>query len=173
MEASPLPSTYQLPVHQRTPGSLAVKVLLACILSYAREIYDRASAYPDPTPLVPGSSAGRPDEKRSLDLTRYFSPGQLILVNVTIYGRDDPTSMALSGIHEGLNGGSKNIMRDKWRDSTYTECTKVPLENFYALSKARLLGKSEEGTWISPGGSPCVVTGFSRIQRARRYLPES
>ena len=49
------------------------------------------------------------------------------------------------GVHEGLTTGSQKLMRGEWRDATYAEYAKMPLENVYALDEKRLLGRKEDG----------------------------
>lgn len=41
----------------------------------------------------------------------------------------------------GFTEGSKKLMHGEWRDSTYAEYAKVPLENCFPLDEQRLLGK--------------------------------
>lgn len=42
------------------------------------------------------------------------------------------------GIHEGFTEGSRKLIRDAWRDGTFAEFAKVPLENCIPLDEARL-----------------------------------
>lgn len=137
-------SVKMLPIPQITPGSAIVRVLVANVIPYMRNIYNGTRQHPYPTPLVVGTSAiGRivalgPDAT-SLRL------GQLVQVDCTIRGRDDPTAVFLSGIHEGLTEGSRKLMHGEWRDSTYAEYAKVPLENCTVLDERRLCGAVEDG----------------------------
>ena len=95
-------------------------------------------------PLVIGTSAiGRVAAVGS-DAT-LLTPGQLVYVDSTIRGRDDPSAAFLSGVHEGFTEGSRKLMHGEWRDSTYAEYVKAPLENCIALNENRLLGRAEEG----------------------------
>ena len=129
---------------QPTPGVAVVRILVAPIVSYAREIYNGTRKYPFPKPLVVGNSAiGRiaavgPD-------TASLTPGQLVHVDCMIRGRDDPTAIFLSGIHEGFSEGSRKLMHGEWRDSTFAEYAKVPLENCNVLDEKRLLGPVADG----------------------------
>ena len=126
-----------LPTPQPSPGSAIIRVLVAGILSYSREIYNGQRPYPIPTPLVPGSSAiGRvaavgPDAAA-------LRPGQLVFVNCVIRGRDDPSALIFSALHEGGTDGSRKLMRDVWRDGTYADFVKMPLENCIPLNETRL-----------------------------------
>jgi threonine dehydrogenase-like Zn-dependent dehydrogenase len=128
-----------LPTPQPTLGSAIVNVLSVTILSYMRDIYSNNPDrnYSFPKPLVGGMSAiGRiaalgPD---SVSL----QPSQLVYIDFVIRGRDDPSILFLSAINEGFSSGSKKLMRDVWRDGTFAEYAKVPLENCIPLNEARL-----------------------------------
>lgn len=71
--------------------------------------------------------------------------GQLTLVDIKINARDDPGVTFLFGVHNGGTPGSKKLMEGEWREATYAEYTKVPLENCYPLNEERLLRKIEDG----------------------------
>jgi threonine dehydrogenase-like Zn-dependent dehydrogenase len=58
-----------------------------------------------------------------------------------IHGRDDPSAAFLLGVHEGHTPGSKHLMAGEWRDATYAEYCKLPLENCFPLNEDLLLGK--------------------------------
>lgn len=104
-----------------------------------RDIYNGTRQYPFPTPIVPGSMAiGRvaalgPD---AVSLSR----GQLVFLDLLIRGRDDPSQAYLMGIHQGRSAGTVRLMRDVYRDSTFAEYVRAPLENLHPLDEARLLG---------------------------------
>lgn len=61
-------------------------------------------------------------------------------VDCVIHGRDDPDALFLTAIHEGGTDGSKKLMRDVWRDGTFAEYAKVPLENCIPLDDTKLCG---------------------------------
>ncbi|KAH9897269.1 alcohol dehydrogenase [Xylariomycetidae sp. FL2044] len=132
------------PTPQPTSGSAVVRVMAAAVLSYAREVYNGKRNYPFPLPFVPGSSGvGRivavgPD-------AALLRPGQLVLIDSFIRGRDDAAARCLSGLSEGVNEGGRTLMHGEWRDSTYAEYVKMPLENLYPLDEKRLLGSPSEG----------------------------
>jgi hypothetical protein len=44
-------------------------------------------------------------------------------------GRDDLTNAFLLGVHEGHMKGSERLMNEGWRDATYAEYTKLPVNN--------------------------------------------
>jgi len=69
-----------------------------------------------------------------------LAPGQLVLIDVTVRGRDDPQgSIMLFGTHAGLSAGSQKLMMSEWRDATFAEFAKVPLENCHVLDEAVLV----------------------------------
>lgn len=101
------PTVQKIPRPTAGPGSLAVRMLLATVISYSRSAYDGTHNYPYPMPLVIGTSGiGRiasigPD-------TTAFVPGQLVLVDSFIRSRDDPPSAFLMGMHAGHTLGLRN-----------------------------------------------------------------
>ncbi|KAJ3863746.1 chaperonin 10-like protein [Lentinula novae-zelandiae] len=133
-----------VPTPQAGPGSAVVKVLVAGILSYSADIYNGKRQYPFPKPLVPGSSAIGRIVAVGPDATTLV-PGQLVFLDCTIRGRDNSEAVILSGISEGFTEASKKLMHGEWRDSTYAEYTKFPLENCIPLNEQRLLGPVESG----------------------------
>jgi D-arabinose 1-dehydrogenase-like Zn-dependent alcohol dehydrogenase len=133
-----------IPTPQPTPGSAIVKVLAANVISYMARIYNGERKYSYPTPLVAGTSAiGRvaavgPDSV-------LLKPGQLVFVDCVIRGRDDPSAIILSGITEGASEGSRKLMHGEWRDSTYAEYVKAPLESCFPLNESFLCGSPTGG----------------------------
>jgi threonine dehydrogenase-like Zn-dependent dehydrogenase len=136
--------TKVLPTPQPTAGAAIIKVLYAAVLSYHKEIYNGKRKYPYPTPMVTGASAiGRvaalgPDSV-------LLKEGDLVYIDSTIRGRDDSNAIMLLGITEGGTDGSRKLMSGEWRDSTFAEYVKVPLENVYVLDEIRLCGASVDG----------------------------
>ncbi|RKK94822.1 hypothetical protein BFJ71_g8689 [Fusarium oxysporum] len=119
---------------QPGPGSAIILIESAGILPYHHQVIRH---YPIPIPLVGGFSAiGRiaaigPDAV-ALQL------GQLVYVDCVIHARDDPDEFFLSAVIEGFTDGSKKLMRDVWRDGTFAEYFKAPLENCIPLNENRL-----------------------------------
>jgi len=74
-----------------------------------------------------------------------LEPGQLVFIDCFVRGRDDPGSAFLLGVHEGNTEASKRLMRGEWRDATYAEYAKLPLENLYPLNESLLGSKFEYG----------------------------
>jgi threonine dehydrogenase-like Zn-dependent dehydrogenase len=126
------------------PGSAVIRVLAANVLTYSDQIYTGRRPYPYPTPFVPGCSAIGRIVAVGPDATT-LQPGQLVFFDPFIRGRDNPSSLILSGILDGHNPESKKLMAGEWRESTYAEYAKVPLENCVPLNEKLLLGKPADG----------------------------
>ena len=154
------PEVKIIPTPQPGPGSVVVRMLACNVISYIRDVYDHVRPstrkYPFPTPLVIGTSGLARVASIGPDTTA-FTPGQLVFVDSFIRARDDPTSAFLLGIHEGHTEGSNILMRGEWRDATYAEYAKIPLENCYALNEKRLFGELEYGPEHLSDLSRCCV----------------
>ncbi|KAI1207202.1 putative quinone oxidoreductase [Annulohypoxylon truncatum] len=126
-----------VPTPQPGLGNAIIRIAAGGIISYHREVYNGGRSYNFPKPIVGGVSAiGRiaalgPDST-ALEL------GQLVFVDCMIRSRDDPDDQFLSAIHEGMTPGSRKLIRDVWRDGTWAEYAKFPLENCFALDEERL-----------------------------------
>lgn len=129
-----------IPVPEAIPGSAIVKVLAVPVISYSREVYNGTRKYPYITPLVPGTSALGRVAALGVDST-FLRIGQLVLVDATIHSRDNPDDIILHGLTAGATEGSQKLMRDAWRDGTYAEYTRVPLEVVFPLNEGRLMGE--------------------------------
>jgi threonine dehydrogenase-like Zn-dependent dehydrogenase len=70
-----------------------------------------------------------------------LTPGQLVFCDITIRARDNPNVSILFGIHGGGYSAAQKLMEGEWRDATYAEYTKFPLENLYPLSEDILFNK--------------------------------
>ncbi|KAK5715190.1 hypothetical protein LTR17_016939 [Elasticomyces elasticus] len=126
-----------IPVPQAALGSAIVRIAAAGVLSYHREVYNGERHYQIPTPLVGGMSAIGHIAAVGSDATS-LKPGQLVYVDCVIHGRDDPGNLFLTAIHDGMTEGSKKLMRDVWRDGTFAEYARMPLENCIPLNEIRL-----------------------------------
>ncbi|KAF2639616.1 GroES-like protein [Massarina eburnea CBS 473.64] len=128
-----------LPTPKAGHGSAVVKIEAAGILSYHREIYDGTRNYSFPTPIVGGYSAIGRIANLGPDAT-LLKIGQLVYVDCVIHARDDSEYIFLSAIHDSAREGSRKLMRDVWRDGTFAEYARMPLENCIPLNEARLCG---------------------------------
>ena len=136
------PTVQIQPTPQVTPGSVVVRILFANVLTYMREIYNGTLKYPYPTPLTIGTAAVGRVADVGPDAT-LLSEGQLVLVDDLLRGRDDPTAICLNAFHEGFTANSRSLMRGEWRDGTFAEYVKMPLENCHVLNEERLLHTSQ------------------------------
>ncbi|KAL7939073.1 GroES-like protein [Trichoderma chlorosporum] len=134
----------QRPTPQATPGSVVVRVLTASVLSYSRELVDGTRPFPYPKPYTPGGSTIGRIVAVGTDST-ILAPGQLVLVDILTRARDDPSANYLIGLHHGFSSTIVKLAADEWRDSTYAEYAKAPLENCFPLDEARLLGDPASG----------------------------
>ncbi|KAL6243383.1 hypothetical protein RBB50_009935 [Rhinocladiella similis] len=122
---------------QPGPGSAIVRILASGVLTYNNKVYSGKKPYPYPTPFVPGSgSIGRIAAVHE-DATQ-LTPGTLVFFDCFIRARDDPNALILSGLSSGFTKGSTALMSGPWRNGTYAEYSKVPLENCFPLDETRL-----------------------------------
>jgi hypothetical protein len=82
-----------------------------------RDIYNGNRQYPYPMPLVVDTSAIGRVAAEGPDATA-LKVGQLVWVDMTIRGRDDPDTITLGGIHQGFSAGSVKLTGSEWRDAT-------------------------------------------------------
>ncbi|EIM91203.1 alcohol dehydrogenase [Stereum hirsutum FP-91666 SS1] len=127
-----------------TPGSALVRIICSGVVSYIGEVFSGKRKYPFPTPFVPGTSAIGRVTTVGPDATS-LKPGQLVYVDCFIRGRDDPDARIMMGMYEGYSEETRKLMRGEWRDGTFAEYAKVPLENCFVLDEARLTGGVGEG----------------------------
>ena len=165
MKALVLKSTSEPPTIQTVPtpqpdiGSAVIRILAANVISYMRDIYNGKRQYPFPTPLIPGTSAIARIAAVGPDATK-LKPGDLVLFDNTIRSRDDPSHVFLSAIIQGATAGSAKLMRDVYRDGSYAEYCRVPLESLYVFDEKRLTrspGDGGLGYKIEELGSVCGI----------------
>lgn len=138
------PTVETVPTPQPTLGSATVRVLAANTISYIRDIYNGKRNYPFPTPIVPGTSFIGRVVAVGPDATK-LKPGDLVFVDCVIRSRDEPADVFLAAIIEGFTTGSAKLMRDVFRDWSYAEYCRVPLENMTLLNEARLTSPTRDG----------------------------
>ena len=134
------PEVKTIPTPQPGCGSAVVRVEAANIISYSKYIYNGTRNYPFPMPLVIGTSGLGRVTALGPDAV-LLKPGQLVWIDCFVRGRDDPDAAILLGIHEGHTEGSKKLMQGEWKDATYAEYAKIPLENCYPLNESLLVGR--------------------------------
>ncbi|KAI8957126.1 alcohol dehydrogenase GroES domain-containing protein [Daldinia sp. FL1419] len=137
------PTLATLPTPIPTAGTVIVKPLYSIIVQYANEIFTNGNprGYKYPLPLVPGGSciarvAAVPSDATSL------KPGQLVFVELTVRGRDDPNIKILRSFHEGFSEGTRKLMSsEEWRNGCWATLSTAPLESVHALDEDVLTGK--------------------------------
>jgi NADPH:quinone reductase-like Zn-dependent oxidoreductase len=132
------PTVERVPTPQPFHGSAVVKILSAGIISYMRDIYNGKRNYPFPTPLIAGTSAVGYVVTVGPDAVK-LRPGDLVFVDCTIRARDSD-DIFLAAISQGFGEGSAKLMKDVWRDWTYAEYCRTPLECLTLLDEKRLIG---------------------------------
>lgn len=132
LETHPLPNA--------TPGSVIVRILAANIVPYQSEIITGVRPYPLSLPMTPGNTAIARVHEIGPDTTSLIQ-GQLVYVDITLRARDNPAVSILYGIHGGGYPAAQKLMDGEWRNSTYAEYAKVPLENVYPLNEEALVNK--------------------------------
>ncbi|CEL07013.1 Putative Catalytic activity: An alcohol NAD() <=_ an aldehyde or ketone NADH [Aspergillus calidoustus] len=128
--------TVSLPI--ASTGDAIVRILAADIVPYMGEVISNKRPYPLSLPMTPGNTAiGRVHEvgPDAVDLT----PGQLVFCDITIRARDNPAVSILYGVHGGGYPAAQKLMDGVWRNATYAEYARFPLENLYRLDEASLL----------------------------------
>ncbi|KAH6668296.1 hypothetical protein B0J14DRAFT_600316 [Halenospora varia] len=133
------------PTPQPGPGSVIVRILAASVRSNAPQVFqDPNSGHLLPVPFVPGLMAIGRVADVGPDATK-LSSGQLIFFDPYITGRDSAEAKYICGFMEGFNDESRRLSRGEWRNSTFAEYAKLPLENCHSLDEQRLMGKPETG----------------------------
>ncbi|KAH8901043.1 putative isopropanol dehydrogenase [Thozetella sp. PMI_491] len=141
-----------LPLPTATPGSLIVRVLATNIVTYQSEILTGVRPYPLSLPMTPGNTAIARIHEIGPDTTS-LAPGQLVYIDISLRARDNPSVSILYGIHGGGYPAAQKLMDGEWRNGSYAEYAKVPLEIVYALNEEALfkrLGYSVEDLTLFP-----------------------
>ncbi|KAH7141248.1 hypothetical protein B0J13DRAFT_445605 [Dactylonectria estremocensis] len=135
-----------LPVPTAGPGSVVVRVLATQanpnLVKMLRSDAG-AHAFTQPRPLVAGGSfIGRvaaigPD-------TTALAEGRLVVVEHFVRGRDDSGVKILWSMHDGDSPASKKLHL-AWRNGSYAEFVRAPLENTYVLDEERLCSPVSDG----------------------------
>ncbi|KAH8811208.1 putative isopropanol dehydrogenase [Xylogone sp. PMI_703] len=121
-------------------GEAVIRMLRVGIVPYMADVLNGTRPYPLSLPMTPGNTAiGRVHEvgPDAVELT----PGQLVFCDITIRARDNPDVSILFGVHNGGSPASQKLMDGEWRNATYAEYSKFPLENVYPMNEDLLLNK--------------------------------
>ncbi|KAF4540346.1 putative quinone oxidoreductase [Lasiodiplodia theobromae] len=128
-----------IPTPRAGPGSAVIRILAALVVPYSGEVYSGKRPYPLPAPFVPGEVALGRIVEAGPDATTLSAPGQLVLFDAHVRGRDDASVLYISGIEEFPSDAGRKLARcAEWRDSTYAQHARVPLENCLRIDETRL-----------------------------------
>ncbi|OSD08460.1 alcohol dehydrogenase, partial [Trametes coccinea BRFM310] len=125
-----------IPTPTASTGSAIVRVMATTVLTYGREIVTGVRTHPYPRPYVPGTAAVGTIVALGSDATT-LRVGDLVVTDTFIRARDDPDVRFLQGIHQGGPDGSPYVRlvgdENGYRNGSYAEYFKVPLENCHRL----------------------------------------
>lgn len=136
--------TKSVPIPEATPGSVLIKIMYAPIISYMRDVYNGKRNYKYVTPLIPGTSAIGAIAAIGPDAVM-LKEGDLVYFDCYVRGRDDHDAGFLVGLSEGATDASRKLMQGEWRNGTFAEYVKAPLENVFKLDEKRLCGDPDQG----------------------------
>lgn len=150
------PSLEVIPTPGAELGSAVVRVLSAGVISYMGDVYSGRRPYPFPRPMIPGSAAIGRVAATGPDATK-LKPGDLVFIDGLVRSRDESTDAFLPGLHDGQSAGSKELMQNVWRNWTFAEYCRTPLEALTLLDEQRLI--QDLGYTISELNfmTPCLV----------------
>ncbi|KAK5116076.1 hypothetical protein LTR85_009358 [Meristemomyces frigidus] len=131
------PTVEVVPTPKPEVGSAVVRILYANVVSYMGDIYTGKRQYPFPTPIIPGTSAIARVAAVGPDTTK-LKPGDLVFVDTLVRSRDNPGDAYLAALHHGFTAGSEKLMTNVYRDWTWAEYTRAPLENLTDFDEKRL-----------------------------------
>ncbi|KAH8654955.1 chaperonin 10-like protein [Tricladium varicosporioides] len=136
----------EMPMPEVIPGSLIVKILTTSAEhSMLNIMAGQVPGLTLSTPFVPGTRAIGRVAAIGPDATT-LEPGQLVILDPFIRGRDNPDVQLLWGA--GVFGGDPRAIKlnnESWKDGMTAEYVRAPLENTYMLDEKRLLGSPSEG----------------------------
>lgn len=121
-------------------GDAIVGIIAADIVPYMAEVLSNKRPYPLTLPMTPGNTAIARVHEVGPDAVA-LKPGQLVFCDITIRARDKPSVSILYGIHGGGYPEAQTLMDGVWRNATYAEYTRFPLENLYPLNEELLVGQ--------------------------------
>ncbi|WQF77577.1 Putative GroES-like superfamily, alcohol dehydrogenase-like, NAD(P)-binding domain superfamily [Colletotrichum destructivum] len=130
-----------LPVPEAPTGTAVVKILATGIVPYTHLCHTgklpQMNIHP---PFVPNPNAIGRVHAVGPDAVR-VKPGDLVYVDATTRGRDDPINVMVMIGHLGGAGDAGQKLMKEWRDGSLQQYQKVPLENVYLLNEQRLTGE--------------------------------
>ncbi|KAG8761461.1 hypothetical protein FRC14_003874 [Serendipita sp. 396] len=145
---SPLDLSVQLiPTPKPTPGSAIVRVLSTYIFPYVADIFTskRRLLSPIVVPITPGNGAIGRVASVGPDAVS-LKEGDFVLIDPNVRARDDPSVTMLPGFMI-LEPRAQKLMDDEWRNGSYAEYARFPLENLFPLSEKILVEKMSYSTY--------------------------
>ena len=149
-------SVQTVPVPLASSGTVVVKILATSVAPMSRGVFTGKIPFPMITPIIPGSTAVGRIHALSAESTS-LAEGQLVFADFFVRSRDDPDASILMGYFGNFDPGSQKLMDGEWRNGTFAEFAKFPLEKVYPLNEELLtkqMGYSfADLTWLGP----CLV----------------
>jgi len=130
-----------VPMPSAVAGSVVVKVLSTYILSYISSVLNGTAPNVLTLPITPGANTIGRIHAVGPDST-VLKAGQLVFCDYTVSARDDPNTAILMGMH---GGAAPNLMEGEWRNGSFAEYAKFPMENVFVLDEELLCGKMGYG----------------------------
>ncbi|KAM6514641.1 hypothetical protein FSOLCH5_008882 [Fusarium solani] len=159
------PTLIDLPIPDATAGTVVVRILAAPIVPYTQLVHSgKLPQLNLSLPLVPNPNAVGRIHAVGPDAVR-LKPGDLVYVDATIRGRDDPNVMIMMGHHSGEGTEGKKLMQGEWRDGSLQQYQRAPLENVYKLDEQKLLKQ-----W---GYSPAILQSIAHYSVAGGAIIEA
>ncbi|KAF4923477.1 hypothetical protein CGCVW01_v004668 [Colletotrichum viniferum] len=119
-------------------GTVVTRVLAAPVVPYAHLAHDgKLPQLNLEPPLIPNSAGIGRVHAVGPDAVR-LKPGDLVYVKAQVQARDDPNTKIVIGHIGGSGPRAKKLMQGEWKDGTFQQYQKVPLENCYLLNENRL-----------------------------------
>jgi D-arabinose 1-dehydrogenase-like Zn-dependent alcohol dehydrogenase len=131
-------SIEDVPKPTANAGEVIIRILGVSVLPFMTQVLDGKLPYPLSLPMTPGASAIGRVESVGNDAVSLV-PGQLVYCDAILRGRDDPSVSILLGLFGGATPAAQKLMEGEWRNGTFAEYAKAPLENVFALNEEILL----------------------------------
>lgn len=158
-------SLIELAIPKATAGTVIVRILASPIVPYTHLAHSgKLPQLKLSLPLVPNPNAVGRVHAAGPDAVR-VKPGDLVYVDATIWGRDDPNVMIMMGHHGGEGPEGQKLMQGEWRDGSLQRFQKVPLENVYCLNEQRLIREL--------GYSPAIMQSIAHYSVAGGAIMEA
>jgi NADPH:quinone reductase-like Zn-dependent oxidoreductase len=124
------------PIPEAVAGSVVIQVLHAPTVQYSKSQFGDGG-FPIPLPLVPGANGVGRVHALGSDASS-LKVGDLVLVNSVITPRDSVNSRLLFAFASDGSPASQSLMEGDWRNGTYAQYVRIPLENAFLLDEQRL-----------------------------------